>query len=113
VCDAPRIGETQFGVERQCRTIRNVNIQGDAFERIFPRPGEKSTHKRLAIPLAPQSRIHDQPGEVAALRILVGTLLLSYPMDRNAGVRIYESNHGVKNGKIGTGAGSPVLSSKP
>ena len=43
----------------------------------------------------------------------VGTLLLSYPMDRNAGVRIYESNHGVKNGKIGTGAGSPVLSSKP
>jgi hypothetical protein len=33
--------------------------------------------------------------------------------DRNAGVRIYESDHGVENGKIGTGAGSPVLSSKP
>jgi len=43
----------------------------------------------------------------------VGTLLLSYPMDRNAGVRIYETGQGLENGKIGTGQGSSVLSAKP
>ncbi len=43
----------------------------------------------------------------------VGTLVLEYPMDRNAGVRIYEPNQGVANGTSGTEPDSRAPVAKP